>query len=206
MPTVIEALFPTPVYVHRPQWGEIFLVQQEIDNRWEEIVASDQFETPNGWEDNVKTNIKTRYNSIGHYKLNNLKNYIDKHVRNYVEGTQAIEPEPIYMAHSWANITTYNEYQKVHGHRESVVSGAYYYKTSGKDGDLVFHNPVPFVDLELFPLGEKVNKYISYTPCVGMIVLFPGWLKHEVERNPTHEPRITFSFNYVYDNKAKENK
>jgi len=86
-----------------------------------------------------------------------------------------------------------------------MISGTYYYQTSGDDGDIVFRTPNPFVELELFPLGGTVDKLYNIKPKVGKIVLFPGWLSHKVESNITDNDRISISFNYLRDNFAARN-
>ena len=200
MSTIIDQLFSIPVYHHTPKYEEIFLVQEEIKNNWKEMISTDKFENPEGWDDGVQTNIKQRFNSIEYYNLKNLGAYIDKHVRNYVRSIQASEHKKIFLSHSWANITQNGSYQDSHQHQDSVVSGVYYYQTTGDDGDIVFETPNPYLALELFPLGGLVHKYVAYKPAVGKIIIFPGWLRHKVERNTSSKQRISFSFNYLYDN------
>ena len=197
---MIDNLFAVPVYHYTPKYDEIFLVQDEIKRKWSTITSTDPFENPNGWGDGVETNIKQRFNSAEFYKLSNLSQYVDKHVRNYVMSIRASEHKRVFLSHSWFNITRDNTFQDWHQHQDSVISGVYYYQTSGDDGDIVFESPNPYEALELFPSGELVHKYVAYKPAVGKIIIFPGWLRHKVEKNITENPRISFSFNYLYDN------
>jgi uncharacterized protein (TIGR02466 family) len=200
MPTILDKQFFTPIYEHTPRWEEVFLIQSEIDAKWPEMLATDTFENPLGWEDGVMTNIKKRRNSIKDYELKNLGAYIEKHVRNYIKVSEAWEYKDIFLSDSWANYTINGAKARWHQHHDSVVSGVYYYKTTGNDGNIMFKTPNPYINLESFPIGEQVHKYVTYTPSIGKIIIFPGWLEHEVEPNNSSEPRISFSFNYLYDN------
>jgi uncharacterized protein (TIGR02466 family) len=107
---------------------------------------------------------------------------------------------PNRLGHSWINIIDNSARQDWHQHQDATISGTYYYQTSGTDGDISFRTPNPFVELELFPLGSTVNKFYNIQPKVGKIVLFPGWLEHRVNSNPTGNTRISISFNYLRDN------
>lgn len=200
MTTTLNYLFYTPVYEHYGSNTEVFLVQDELTRKLPSIFEGDIFENPVGWEDGVKTNIKHRYNTIEHYSLTNLFNYIEMHVEKYIQLTGGRQHKKIFLSHSWVNVTNFGQGQSSHQHEDAVISGVYYYQTSGIDGDLVFENPNPFIMIEAFPFGEKVANISVHSPAVGKLVLFPGWLRHRVKNNQTNESRISISFNYLYDN------
>jgi len=200
----VLSLFDTPIYQHTPSFDEVFLVQKEIKDVLDIVYANDSFENPEGWNDGVKTNIKARYNSIKDYKLKNLEKYIMTHVDKYTSRINAWMPAPVVLIHSWFNLTTHNEGQDWHQHQDSTISGCYYYQTSGADGDIVFKNPNPFTHLELFPFGGHTQKYYSASPAVGKIVLFPSWMEHKVNLNPTDTTRISIAFNLYRDNLNSE--
>lgn len=200
MSTTLNYLFYTPVYEHYGAIAETYLVQDELKRKLPVIFENDIFENPEGWNDGVRTNIKQRFNSIEHYELTNLYNYIETHVKKYIELSGARQHKEIFMAHSWVNVTEFGQGQASHQHEDSVISGVYYYQTSGNDGDLVLENPNPFVMIEAFPFGQKVANISIHTPAVGKLLLFPGWLRHRVNTNQTNNSRISISFNYLYDN------
>jgi uncharacterized protein (TIGR02466 family) len=200
MTTTLNYLFFTPVYEHQGSVNETFLVQDEIKRKLPEILANDKFENPESWNDGVVTNIKDRFHTIEHYGLTNLYNYIDKHVQHYIDLTGARKHKKMFMAHSWINFTDRGQGQASHQHEDSVISGVYYYQTTGHDGDIVLENPNPFVMLELFPFGDKVANISQHSPSVGKLILFPGWLRHRVNNNQSDDTRISISFNYLYDN------
>lgn len=201
----VHYLFHTPVYEYSAKTEETFLVQHEIKNTLPKITSVDEFKNPDGWNDGVQTNIKSRYNTIGDFEMQHLEKFIDIHVQKYIALVGAWTPVPVKLAHSWINFVEKGSSQDWHQHQDAVISGTYYYQTSGNDGDIVFRTPNQFVELELFPLGSTVDKFYNVKPKVGKLVLFPGWLAHSVETNTDDNTRISISFNYLRDNFAVKN-
>lgn len=196
----IHSLFATPIYEYQGTIEETFLVQHEIKSVLPTIVNIDKFENPQGWNDGVKTNIKSRFNTIQDFEMTNLAAYIETHIRKYISQVGAWEPMPNKLGHSWINVVDKDCGQDWHQHQDATISGVYYYQTTGNDGDISFRTPNQFVELELFPLGNTVNKFYNVQPKVGKIVLFPGWVSHRVEANTQDTTRISISFNYLRDN------
>ena len=55
-----------------------------------------------------------------------------------------------------------------------------------------------------FPVGKYIGQKVSVKIMPGMIVLFPSWLDHKVEKNKSDDERITFAFNYYREVKPNE--
>jgi uncharacterized protein (TIGR02466 family) len=193
------SLFPTLVYEHQGTIDEIFLIQDEIKKKLPAIEATDTFCNPPGWNDGVQTNIKSRHNTIEDFELTNLKAFIEKHIKQYINLSQAWHPVPVALRHSWVNKTSHTQAQDWHQHQDSLISGSYYYQTNGEDGDFGIMNPVPWMQQEVFPFGNLVEKYTEIKPAVGKLLLFPGWLNHSVGKNTTDGTRISISFNFHRD-------
>jgi uncharacterized protein (TIGR02466 family) len=195
----VRALFPTMIYEHQGTSQEIFLIQDEIKKKLPLIEATDEFSNPPGWNDGVQTNIKARHNTIRDFELDHLKAYIEKHIKIYIDKTQAWHPVPVSLRHSWVNKTSNGEKQDWHQHQDALISGTYYYQTTGNDGEFGIMNPVPWMQQEVFPFGNIVEKFAEIKPAVGKIILFPGWLQHCVNENKTSSTRITISWNFHRD-------
>lgn len=195
----VKSLFPTMIYEHQGTIQEIFLIQDEIKKKLPIIEQTDPFNNPPGWEDGVQTNIKARTNSINDFGLTHLKKYIEKHVKHYIDQTQARHPVPIALRHSWINKTSRDQGQDWHQHEDAYISGTYYYQTTGNDGLFIISNPTPWMRQELFPFGNIADRQYDIKPVVGKLLLFPGWLQHCVEKNKTDDTRISISFNLHRD-------
>ena len=201
---MIENLFPTPVYCHKGNIDETFLVQNEIKQALPDIFNTDTFAKPAGWEDEVKTNIGHRWHTIRDYGLKNLDMYIRKHTQLYIDQINPFMNNDVFLSHSWINVTSKGMSQEWHAHTDSFISGVYYHKTNGKDGDLMIRNPVQFTQKGFFPAGKTVFEKVMYPPVEGMLMLFRGWLDHRVGVNTTDDDRITIAFNWLTVNKEKE--
>ena len=71
-------------------------------------------------------------------------------------------------------------YAHVHNHGLSDVSGVYYYKTTGSDGDFFLCSPNPYS-----------KDRLAIEPVEGKLLMFPGWLEHGVMTNSTDNIRIS---------------
>ena len=59
-------------------------------------------------------------------------------------------------------------------------------------GDLTFHHPNPYSDIDLWGCGDKtmwVKTYPSTT------ILFPSWLNHNTDNNADEQSKISIGFN-----------
>ena len=97
------------------------------------------------------------------------------------------------MPNSWITKTQKNEYAHIHTHQGSHISGAYYIKTNGEDGNLYFPN---------IHRGWASNPIIGCSTHLteapletGILVLFPADLSHGVNENRTDDIRYSLSFN-----------
>ena len=105
----------------------------------------------------------------------------------------------VKLSNIWCNINSYKDYNQLHCHPNSKVSGVYYVKTPENCGEIEFHSPAYHV-LEQSSLSRADNPYTSiswWMPAEESILyLFPSWLMHLVRPNMNkEEERISFSFN-----------
>jgi uncharacterized protein (TIGR02466 family) len=103
----------------------------------------------------------------------------------------------------WANVNRRGDFNALHTHPDAILSGVAYLRVGGPEqGVLQFldareGSPTThwrcFMRLEeSTPLTSEVH---SVLPREGLILLFPGWLKHWVTPNATDEDRVSVSFN-----------
>jgi uncharacterized protein (TIGR02466 family) len=99
----------------------------------------------------------------------------------------------------WLNINHYKDFNDIHTHPFSMVSGVFYIKTPEKCGNLILHRDSPmsyFVDGKSFAQYNNYNSELWWLPPIkNTLYLFPSWLKHSVEPNLSKEKRISISFN-----------
>jgi uncharacterized protein (TIGR02466 family) len=100
----------------------------------------------------------------------------------------------------WININGYHDYNLLHDHQKSVLSGVYYVDVPDKNmGDLVLHRGD---NAEFFLKDVNEPTMANALSCIkqaktSTFYLFPSWIKHHVERNESHKERISVAFNFV---------
>jgi len=86
-----------------------------------------------------------------------------------------------------------------HNHNPVPISGVFYLNAEPRLGNLYLENPLDLV------LGKNINNKDTTTPSKfnyeiqaisGKLVLFPGWMKHFTDPNPTDEMRMSMAVNF----------
>lgn len=107
----------------------------------------------------------------------------------------------------WANVNYKYSHNKNHVHPGAQWSGVYYIKTPPNCGHIWFTDPCGERHLDMPIMADKQNKPIHYwrevhyTPIEGRLIMFPGWLSHEVAQNMCDLKgengwRVSVSFNF----------
>ncbi len=107
----------------------------------------------------------------------------------------------------WANINPRGAYNRSHTHPGSLWSGVYYVQTPPDCGRVIFLDPRAQAEFALPRMAKDVKsqpmhwKEVHHNAVAGRLVVFPGWLRHEVEPNlckldAPYSDRISISFNF----------
>ena len=109
----------------------------------------------------------------------------------------------------WYNINFKHSYNRIHYHSRRYLSGVYYIQVPKDSGNIVFNRAETEKDRMDFMLETAdgsphidsaiVNSEYWLEPKVGALVLFPGWLSHDVRQNLTNnedDRRISMSFDF----------
>ena len=109
--------------------------------------------------------------------------------------------------HLWANVNRAGNFNAMHTHPNSLLSGVVYLQTSGSEQGVIefmdCREGSPTTHWQGFsgfaqstPFTEGVH---SVAPKEGTILFFPGWLKHWVSPNLSDTERVSLSFNIRSD-------
>lgn len=126
----------------------------------------------------IKTNIKEYWKELGYNSWTDPKIY-----------------------HMWANLTPKGGNIIQHNHSPFEIAGSFYVDSSPEQGCLAFVNPNEIVlgRLPIYNEGEsKQGKFFFdhiVEPKPGRLVLFPGWLYHKTQKNPSDRDRIVIGLN-----------
>jgi uncharacterized protein (TIGR02466 family) len=100
----------------------------------------------------------------------------------------------------WANVSRRGQYNSVHDHAGATWSGVYYVSGGEPDNDDPLNGKLELLDprigVNVFGGEEGLfgGRYFV-EPMPGLMVIFPGWLKHMVHPFTGSGERISISFN-----------
>ena len=105
---------------------------------------------------------------------------------------------PIFN-NAWAMVNRRGHGNRAHLHANSLFSGVAYLRVPPDSGAICFLDPRGGAQMLMPPLmaeaSEAARGRHRVTPENGLVLLFPGWLWHEVEPSASDEARICVSFN-----------
>ena len=193
---MIQHLYPTPVYY------DIIKNSQVINYHIDKVIDKVDFKMKDNWGSThyLSTDFTKggRCNVIKDFGLYKVKEGIDKHLREYCDELKFGMRQ--YEVYSWFSKFEKGNYAHIHNHGFADISGAYYYKTNGEDGDFFFESPNPHLGTSKC-YGDKWGERRVFKPLKGKIIMFPGWLKHGVTTNMTDNTRISLAFNIIFKDK-----
>jgi uncharacterized protein (TIGR02466 family) len=132
--------------------------------------------------------------------LQSLTNEIIK-IANIVSKEVLNLNRQLSLKNMWLNINYYKDYNELHDHPFSILSGVFYIKTSNNCGNIKFFRDTNIATYVPINLISNYNNYNSTTmkfvPKENILYLFPSWTKHLVEPNLSKEERISISFNLL---------
>lgn len=133
-------------------------------------------------------------NLLKQYKCDNFIEFLKESVSNYFELLRYQTP-PYIIEASWLTKNAKGTYAPEHTHGSVDISGVYYLKTTGDDGDLYFKNPTQISS------GNRIMKLVSkkrsIKPVQGLLLMWPGYLSHGTYPNETDSDRVSLSFNII---------
>lgn len=127
--------------------------------------------------------------------------YLQNQIQDYInEVSNDLNFPKCELQNYWLNVNPYGGSNDVHNHPNSLLVANYYINaTTDNMGDIVIHRQD---DSQYYTsaIPNKTNitqRSIHIKPYTGLLVVFPGWVKHSVTTNLNEEnDRISLSMNY----------
>ena len=91
----------------------------------------------------------------------------------------------------WTNVNEVGSKNVLHTHTEDAWAGIYYVQSEGT-GNLSFSNPANL--LQQCNHNSPFTRKVGLKPEDGMLVIWPGWVPHEVEENKSDQQRINLAW------------
>ena len=200
---MLHDLFPTRIYMNLVSNYE--KIQEEFK------AVADDMEWQNLWNTHLVSDNQFQDNLIKQYNLTTFEDELRTHVVSYVKeinsnldskrGTPLGEDPnvPYKITASWMTKYTKGHYAMCHEHGWSDIAGVYYHEVPEDSGGLFFEPPAPGLcdSLVYSKWGHRLTPKVSE----GLMILFPGFLKHGIETNTTDLDRLSLSFNILFDRK-----
>ena len=189
-------LYGIPVFETYIADSRLNLVQNELGSAIEDLKNNNAFGRPKQWVYQDTHNVSDpsfSTNFLDKYDLKQVKEEIRIAVCDYLQALRYTGMYQYRIGSSWLTLTRKGEYAHMHTHGFFDISGAYYYKTNGDDGELFFDQPQDLIRNSIFI--KNIPDRMVFKPEVGKMLLFPSWFRHGVKPNPTDNERISLSFN-----------
>ena len=91
----------------------------------------------------------------------------------------------------WTNVNEVGSKNVIHSHKADAWAGIYYVQAEGT-GNLMFHNPANLLNECKF--NSPFIRNTGIQPKDGMLILWPGWIPHEVIENKSNRQRINIAW------------
>jgi uncharacterized protein (TIGR02466 family) len=112
-----------------------------------------------------------------------------------------VEPVPFEITGSWMNIKPGGADHPIHTHQNNYLSGVYYVKAPEGADTISFHDTRMERRVINPPYAEEtpLTARTVHVPIkAGVLIMFPSWLHHSVQSNPTGEERVSLAFNIMF--------
>ncbi len=135
-----------------------------------------------------------------HQELRELHSCVS-HVARRILRFLRIGQESLEVTGCWATVLAKGAMHKVHSHPNNFLSGVYYVRIPPGADTINFHDPrsqarvirPPVVELTAENTDQVVVRVAN-----GTLLMFPSYLEHSVETNPSDLERISISFNMMF--------
>jgi uncharacterized protein (TIGR02466 family) len=152
-----------------------------------------------GWHSTVDMHNRKEYNAL-------TKELFKMQFEIYEAEGYHPDTEP-FIDNMWANVNYRYSYNKNHVHPGSQWSGVYYIQCPKNSGNIWFTDPCGQRHIDMPIMADRKNKpthywrEVYYQAIEGRLIMFPGWLSHEVQQNMTDIDgedgwRVSVSFNF----------
>jgi uncharacterized protein (TIGR02466 family) len=166
-------------------------------NGWQSPVFNGMHTTGHGYHRISKGGFESNF--INDNKLNIFANILTEQVKLFLKfiNSNALHNK-FFITESWLTDTRMGEYARAHMHAPSDISGVYYVKASKDCGSIRLMSPTSYLMSSLPFKGCIQSSDYIINPKVGMLILFPSTLFHDVESNRSEDRRISISFNIEF--------
>ena len=184
-------LFAVPIILKQARGKQFENVQEELLS----IANQVNFSQVEGWSHDTHMLSPDPFNSniIVDNKCSNFLEFLEESLTEYIETITGEGEFGYEITESWFTKTLKGKYAHEHHHGYADISGVYYINTNQEDGNLVFDN------IHSQMAGNYIFANLPGKQPMplenGLLILWPGPIKHGTWENKTDNERISLSFN-----------
>jgi len=184
----LNSIFPIPIFIDKAEGSEYTAIQEEL------TIARNKIKFNDTGSNMVLNDNPFENNILNDYQCNHTLNFINKNIKSYIDSLYSKSSVKWEVINAWMTKTLNGRSSREHHHGHTNISGVYYLDTNGNDGTLVFPNIHSHLAANIL-LEGIVEKDVTMPLGNGIIILWPGQLRHRTQVNETDHERISISFN-----------
>lgn len=100
-------------------------------------------------------------------------------------------PDKTIKVNYWTNVNSPGAKNVLHNHQEDTFAAVFYLQAKDT-GNLIYTNPANLLS-QCNP-ASPFSRGLSIEPEDNQLILWPAWVPHEVEANPSNKERINLAF------------
>ena len=142
---------------------------------------------PGCWRSNALYEMKWLYGAMKDLVTEANEIYFEKDsvFKYYIDKSENLD------YNIWTNVNEVGSKNVIHSHKTDAWAGIYYVQAE-ETGNLMFYNPANLLNECKF--NSPFIRNTGIQPKDGMLVLWPGWIPHEVIENKSNRQRINIAW------------
>lgn len=190
---VAQPLFPSTIWIHHVKPELVGPLNDHLAQTIDRLISPKPKRGPGEtWQTEARLHARPEFQDLTRMFMTAATG-----VLNQLE----VDYGPLDITGCWANVNPTAGIHPAHNHPNNYLSGVYYVRVPPGSDAIQFHDPRPQITM----VAPRVKRYNAYNSIVanvrvrpGQLILFPAWLVHSVEPNPTQQLRMSISFNIMF--------
>jgi uncharacterized protein (TIGR02466 family) len=173
---MFKTLFPILLLEEQLSNNTFFEIQEELDQISNNLTFSLNPEDDTGGLQISDEGIQKTNDILERYNLVKLKKEVLRCTDLYLKETNTVPKVEVKTVMSNMTLLPPGKDSTKHMHSPDFLVAVYYYKTPENSGNIRLYNPLPYLEFQK-------DTVIDIVPTEGKLLVFPGWLFHEVLKN-----------------------
>ncbi len=188
-----QPLFASTIWIHHLKAEVAGPLNQHLARQIDRLISPKPPRAPGEtWQTEARLHTLPEFSDLTALFMTAAKGVLEKLEIDYGE---------FEITGCWANVNPKGGIHPVHNHPNNYLSGVYYVQIPPGADAIQFHDPRHQPTL----IAPRIKNYNAYNSIAahararpGQMILFPAWLVHSVDPNPSDEVRISISFNIMF--------